>query len=205
MRGTPPQGHEHRDEGRGPDGARERDGDGERDGDRERGCPDAIFLDNGQVKLRSERLAQGNGRVYVIAFTARDASGGESSGSVEVCVPSRRRHGTCVNDGQTVNSLGSCSGRRASRHEAGTDAIALTPRSSDESAVTLEFTLPRDCDVVVAVFDVAGRRLGTLENGPAPAGLHTVTWSTSGVPRGMYFVRLRVGSQAVTKAVRVLQ
>lgn len=171
----------------------------------DRDCPDAILLDHGQVKLRRERLAKGNGRVYVIAFTARDTSGGECSGTVRVCVPAKGHQATCVDDSQIVNSLDPCSRRSASPQHLGVDALALAPHSSNGPALTVEFSLPEESEVVVAVFDVVGRRLAMLANGREPAGWHTVSWSTSGVPSGMYFVRLRAGSQAITKAVQVLR
>jgi hypothetical protein len=170
-----------------------------------RECPDAFILDNGQVKLRGERLKHGNGRVYAITFVASDDAGGESSGTVYVCVPSKRHAGTCVDDGQIVNSLGPCATRSASPLHLGTDALALTPRTSTGTEVALEFAVPEESDVVVVVFDVSGRRLATLENSRQPAGWHTVTWSTSGVPSGIYFVRLRAGSRTITKAVQVLR
>jgi hypothetical protein len=120
-------------------------------------------------------------------------------------VPAKRRSGTCVDDGQTVNSLGPCLARTASPVRAGVDALVLTPRTSNGSEVTLEFAVPAESDVVVAVFDVSGRRLALLENSRQPAGQHAVTWRTSGVPSGIYFVRLRAGGRAITRAVQVLR
>ena len=168
-------------------------------------CPDAFIMDNGQVNLRRERQEHGNGRVYAISFAASDRAGGECSGTVYVCVPSKRHAGTCVDDGQTVNSLGPCLARSASPVRLGVDALALSPRTSTGSEVTLEFAVPEESDVVVVVFDVSGTRLATLENSRQTAGWHAVTWRTSGVPSGIYFVRLRAGSRAITKAVQVLR
>ena len=37
------------------------------------------------------------------------------------------------------------------------------------------------------------------------AGRHEVTWNTSGVPSGVYFVRLRAGAVTLTKTVVKLQ
>ena len=44
----------------------------------------------GQVRLRAERAGGGDGRVYTIAFTAKDPSGASCSGSVTVSVPHHR-------------------------------------------------------------------------------------------------------------------
>lgn len=62
-------------------------------------CPDAGGVGTPTAMLRAERGGGGDGRVYVIAFTASDGRGGTASGSVTVCVPhdmSGRNGGTCV-------------------------------------------------------------------------------------------------------------
>ncbi|HEY0371387.1 MAG TPA: VWA domain-containing protein [Thermoanaerobaculia bacterium] len=50
-------------------------------------CPDAGGVGTPTAMLRAERSGTGDGRTYVIAFTANDGRGGSSSGSVTVCVP----------------------------------------------------------------------------------------------------------------------
>ena len=40
-----------------------------------------------QILLRAERAGNGNGRVYVVHFTATDGQGGNCSGTVKVEVP----------------------------------------------------------------------------------------------------------------------
>jgi len=74
-------------------------------------CPDAVIA-NGNAQVRAERSGTGNGRVYVIAFTASDGRGGYCNGSVLVCVPHDQSHAAaCVDDGQNFNSLGPCPSR----------------------------------------------------------------------------------------------
>jgi len=46
-----------------------------------------------QVRLRAERSGRGDGRVYTIAFVAKDPSGASCSGTVMVSVPHDRRGG----------------------------------------------------------------------------------------------------------------
>src|SRR5262245_11083797 len=56
----------------------------------------------------------------------------------------------------------------------------------------------------LAVFDLAGRRVALLERGLARSGRFSANWSPSGkAPKGLYFVRLRVGDQQVTSRVAV--
>ncbi len=49
--------------------------------------PDWEIINNNLVKLRAERSGNGNGRIYTITVTARDASGNQTSASTEVKVP----------------------------------------------------------------------------------------------------------------------
>jgi hypothetical protein len=49
--------------------------------------PDWIVVDDHHVKLRAERAAQGNGRIYTITITAVDPAGNISTKPIEVRVP----------------------------------------------------------------------------------------------------------------------
>jgi hypothetical protein len=68
--------------------------------------PDAVLQPGSTVLLRAERAATGNGRVYQVAFSADDGSGGQCTGIVSVCVPHDQDTGSvCHDDGQQYNSL----------------------------------------------------------------------------------------------------
>jgi VCBS repeat protein/FG-GAP repeat protein len=71
----------------------------------DRHCPDAT-IDDGGLRLRSERLGWGNGRIYTVSFEADDGKGGSCRGTVQVCVP--HQHGACVDDGPVFDSLATC-------------------------------------------------------------------------------------------------
>lgn len=67
--------------------------------------PDAVILGS-TVLLRAERDGSGDGRVYVIHFSADDGQGGVCHGSVRVVVPANRgRNGTATDSGQNHSSL----------------------------------------------------------------------------------------------------
>jgi flagellar hook assembly protein FlgD len=62
----------------------------------------------------------------------------------------------------------------------------------------VRFSLPEDRNVRLDVFDVTGRLVQTLANGPMSAGLHTLAWNGAGrsgsrVPSGVYMYRLVAG------------
>ncbi len=76
--------------------------DGVADGDT---CPDAAGVGTDAPRVRAERSGAGDGRVYHLAFTARDAAGASCSGEAIVCVPHDQTAGsTCVDQGPLHDS-----------------------------------------------------------------------------------------------------
>ncbi len=72
------------------------------------------------------------------------------------------------------------------------------------NGVLLRYSLAREEQVSLAVYDVAGRRLVQLASGRMPAGEHTVDWNfidEQGAPvsAGYYVVKLRVGDRVFTQ------
>jgi hypothetical protein len=76
-------------------------------------------------------------------------------------------------------------------------------------AATVEFVLPEAGEARLELFDLGGRRVATLAEGPFRAGVHRVRWEgrgeTGALPAGLYFVRLRAGGQVRSQAVPVLR
>jgi len=184
-------------------------------------CPDAVLV-AGAAQVRAERSSRDNGRVYRVSFTASDGRGGSCNGLVHVCVPhdqgqdppsvvgkpdARRPPSrvaddeACMDDGQGFNSLGPCSPQGS----AAPTGITLTVIRRTGNAVTLEYSLPAARDVVLALYDLAGRRVRMLEHAPQGAGAHSVSWNTTAVSRGIYFYRLQAGSVTVTKSVFIVK
>jgi PKD repeat protein len=59
--------------------------------------PDAVLE---PIQVRSERSGEGNGRVYIIEFTASDGHGAACAGTARVCVPHDQGQGDqCIDDG----------------------------------------------------------------------------------------------------------
>jgi hypothetical protein len=59
----------------------------------------------------------------------------------------------------------------------------------------VSFTLPKQADVDLSVYDLSGRRVATLARGSMNAGQYVRDWDGGGAGAGVYFVRLRVGSE----------
>lgn len=60
-------------------------------------------------------------------------------------------------------------------------------------AVTVALTLPSPQTVRVAVFDVVGREVAVLHDGPLRSGMHRLTLDGRGLPSGLYIVRATGG------------
>ncbi|MGH7731064.1 MAG: FlgD immunoglobulin-like domain containing protein [Candidatus Eiseniibacteriota bacterium] len=91
-----------------------------------------------------------------------------------------------------------------------TPGIRLSAHPSPTSAgLTVEFDLPRDDAGSLALYDLSGRRVRVLLDGPLTAGPHTVTWDglaeDGARPRaGIFFLRLVTGAGRVERKVLLL-
>jgi len=71
------------------------------------------------------------------------------------------------------------------------------------SGATIRFALPQETDVRLVVFDILGREVASLVDGPRPAGVHEVRWDAVGAAAGTYVVRLHAGTFGASRvAVR---
>jgi hypothetical protein len=75
---------------------------------------------------------------------------------------------------------------------------------------TIRFTMPRDGQAEIAIYDVAGRLVRSLLSGYAPAGPHDVVWdgrndSGSRVASGVYLYQFRSGDRVETKRMVLLK
>jgi hypothetical protein len=85
--------------------------------------------------------------------------------------------------------------------DAAAGRAAVTPNPARaETEITFETSTP-GAPLDVAVLDVAGRRVRTLENGEAPTGKRKLAWDLRDdqgrrVPSGLYFVKLTQGTRS---------
>jgi photosystem II stability/assembly factor-like uncharacterized protein len=68
-------------------------------------------------------------------------------------------------------------------------------------ATTLRYALAEAGTVRLAVYDVLGREVAVLVDGPQAAGDHEAVLAASGQPNGVYFVRLTAGASSETRRV----
>lgn len=72
--------------------------------------------------------------------------------------------------------------------------LAMAPVAPNplRTATRFRYSLGREAIVRLAVFDISGRAVAVLADGPQPAGEHTVLWDASRVPSGAYLCRLQM-------------
>jgi hypothetical protein len=70
------------------------------------------------------------------------------------------------------------------------------------SSTVIRFAIRNDAQVRLSVYDVLGRHVADLVNASLTAGPHEAVWNASGLPSGIYLLRLRTENDlAVQKAV----
>jgi hypothetical protein len=92
----------------------------------------------------------------------------------------------------------------ARRQPAGGPALDLAEPwpNPARGPVNVLFELPAQTEVVLAVYDTAGRRVATLADGALPAGRHNATWNAQAAP-GLYLLRLETAADTLTRRVVV--
>ncbi len=69
------------------------------------------------------------------------------------------------------------------------------------SRTTLRFATPRDGNVTVKVYNVAGQLVSTLQDGVLEAGEHTLEFAPQHLAPGTYFVHLQAGAESAKRTV----
>jgi hypothetical protein len=63
----------------------------------------------------------------------------------------------------------------------------------------IRFTLPERTVTELKIVNILGAEIAVLVNDVLDAGMHTVSWDGEGFPSGIYFYRLRTGSNVITR------
>ncbi len=82
---------------------------------------------------------------------------------------------------------------------------ALYPNPLTADALTVRFEMPESGTARVEVIDVLGRTVAVLADGLQAAGPQTAAFDASGLPSGVYFVRLRAGDVTQTRKLTVVR
>ena len=72
-------------------------------------------------------------------------------------------------------------------------------------ATSISFSLARDGDITIDVFNIAGQKVDTVINDYLNAGSHTVTWDASDFSAGVYFYTVKSGEFSKTMKMTLLK
>ncbi|MBI2278658.1 MAG: T9SS type A sorting domain-containing protein [Candidatus Brennerbacteria bacterium] len=70
---------------------------------------------------------------------------------------------------------------------------------------TIAFSLPDRSHVRLAVYNALGEEVAALVDEEIAAGTHKTTWDASGLPSGIYFVRMNAHTFTATKKMVLLK
>ncbi|MBN2071206.1 MAG: T9SS type A sorting domain-containing protein [Candidatus Krumholzibacteriota bacterium] len=87
------------------------------------------------------------------------------------------------------------------------DEIILRPALPNpfNPVTRISFYLPEKQNIRLEIFDVSGRLVMTLADGPYPRGESAIEWKASGLSSGIYFYRLKAGDYVETKKVVLMR
>ena len=109
------------------------------------------------------------------------------------------------NDGFVVqNPLFGLAGAEDAAPSAAFALSAAVPNPA-HGRTAFSLTLDRPLDVTVAVFDVLGRRVAVLHDGPLAAGGHDLTWEPGPLPSGLYVVHAVADGHVRARRVTLLR
>ena len=75
---------------------------------------------------------------------------------------------------------------------------------------TISFSLPKEVDIELAIYNIKGQKVKTLYSGKAEEGKHTVTWNgkddnNKSVSSGIYFYKLKTDKKGLTRKMLMLK
>jgi len=87
----------------------------------------------------------------------------------------------------------------------GTFTLGKTSPNPLRNQASMEYTLPEETDVSIALYDVLGRRVANLVDGARRAGVHRTQIEADALSSGVYFVRMTAGSFQKTRRLTVVR
>jgi hypothetical protein len=155
------------------------------------------------MKYNTNRT-DGSPRVAAIAYAGVFGAGSNSGGVVYLAFPfetisSLLQRETLMS--AALQQLGLVSAVSGSREDIAVQEWQLSenyPNPFNPETV-LELRVPYEAVALVRIFDLLGREVATLWNGPVRPGTHKLLWNASGLASGVYYARLEAGSTVHTR------
>jgi len=162
-------------------------------------------------------LSSDGGTTYPHTVATGEANDGTYSWLVDVALTTQARvkvvaHDAAANSGEGVSDADfeiydPTSGIAGEGGIPASVVISGAVPNPFSTRTLIRFGLPRDGRIQADAYDVSGRLVARIARGEYSAGYHEVAWSTDdgSVRPGIYFVRLRLGSEVATHRVVIMR
>jgi hypothetical protein len=81
-------------------------------------------------------------------------------------------------------------------------SVLIFPNPAN-TAFTIEYLLSKTDNVSYEIMDITGRIITSSEAGKQPGGLHQVAFQTADFSGGMYYVKMKIGTEFITKKLLI--
>ncbi len=161
----------------------------------------------------TEHALSGYAALHALAVDAGDRAAAEAAlGAAEALWPEHvatamMRQDHALRLGEGAGGRAAPGAAPAASHRAGSGALPAEPTleapypNPSDGAVTVPLVLPAAAGVSVAAYDVLGRRVALLHEGPLGAGRHALRLDARPLAPGVYVVRAEVSAGSGAPAV----
>jgi hypothetical protein len=167
-----------------------------------------IAPDCQSVRVRSERMGSGNGRVYSIRLKLDDGNGNATTATYLVKVPKSSSH-PAVEDPALYAVTSSCNSAKFAPEvfvtTAGGYSLMQNNPNPFHPSTTIDYTLGQEGHVLLTVYDVNSALVATLVDDEQSAGAHTARFDGSSLSSGVYIYRLQVNGRTLTGRMMLLK
>lgn len=174
---------------------------------------DPLLLWHSSVSATSYRVQIASNSVF--ATIVADTTTADTSLQVRPLAANARFywHVAAVNDSgagdysSTASFITGSQTTEVGRSEIHPGEYTLYPNFPDpfNPETTLSFSLPRDGEVRLVVFDISGKEVMTVTEGEFSAGKHAIRFDASALPSGLYFCRMVSGPFVSTEKMMLLR
>ena len=70
---------------------------------------------------------------------------------------------------------------------------------------TINFGIPEDSEVIIAIYNLQGRIVGTLANHNMRAGYHSVIWNADNFSSGIYILKIQAAGHLETQKLMLIK
>ena len=66
---------------------------------------------------------------------------------------------------------------------------------------TINFTTSQESLVSIDLHDITGRKLQNIKSDLFDEGVHSITWNSNNISKGVYFIRIRINNHVQNKKI----